>query len=331
MTQTMTRATEKREIIEVASLVEGSQREDGAWKVRIISEGKGSSGVYTRELLESYHQAFNDVLSFKNHPDRWDGPESRDFTMIAGEILGETWVENDERGLASVAGWYLPAAEHREKLEQYRKKLGVSIFINGEGYVREDGEFEITWFDEHDPYASLDVVIAAGARGKFLESARKAYALRAENASAVPADSTTEEEGMSEMAEKDVLDAVAKITAAVEALTESNQKQAQATVDADAVEAAVKTRMASYAEAQVAIEAAKLLPSQVKSLEAAALAGADITSAIEDAKAVATEAREAAKPGTAQATQPTQTTESAQFSDNAGGADGYTFTSFGGK
>ena len=322
----MTVTLEKRPIIEAASFIESEPRDDGAWKVRIISEGRGSSGYYTRSLLENYHGAFNDVLSFTNHPTGWGGPEDRNFEMIAGEILGETWIEDDERGMASVVGWYLPSAEHKSKLEQYRKKLGVSIFINGEGYLREDGEFEVTWLDEHDPYRSLDVVIAAGARGKFLESARKTYAKRVENASADSA-GVTEEEGLSEMAEKDVLDAIGKLTVAVEALTESGKKEAQAEVDAVALQTAVEAGVKAYADAIEAIDAAELLPSQEADLRDRAAKGEDITSAIESAKVIAKEARDAAG---AQAKQ-TKVAESAQFSESEG-AEGYQFSGFkGGK
>jgi hypothetical protein len=311
--------TQKRPLYEAASLVSEAAGDDGMWKIKIISEGQGSSGFYSRELLEEYHGVFNDVLSFKNHPGEWDGPETRDFTMLAGEIVGETWVENDERGMAAVYGNYLPDPDHKDKLERYKKKLGVSIFAVGEGEFDEStGNFHIISFSE-DAYTSVDVVIAPGARGGFMESMKKAYAHRAENASVDSADGTTEKEGLSEMAEKDVLEAVAKNTAAVEALTESNQTQAQATVDADAVEAAVAVRMASYLEAMTAIEAAELLPSQRKSLEALAATGADIASAIEDAKVVAAEARDAVKANESSTkVKTTTTTESAQFSESAG-------------
>lgn len=314
MLEHMTVTIEKRAIFEAATLVSESPREDGAWKVRIISEGQGSSGFYSRQLLENFHQVFNDVLSFRNHPTGWDGPEDRDFTMIAGEILGETWVDDDERGMAAVFGWYLPDEEYRPKLERYKKKLGVSIFAMGEGEFDENtGNFMVTQFDE-DPYTSVDVVIAAGARGKILESAKKIYAHRVENASADSA-GVTEEEGLSEMAEKDVLDAIGKLTVAVEALTESGKKEAQAEVDANAlstaVEAGIEAGVKAYADNIAAIDAAELLPSQEAELTALAAEGKDISSAIESAKVIAKEARDAA--GT-QAKQ-TKVAESAQFSE----------------
>lgn len=322
----MTVTLEKRPIMEAASLVGESAREDGAWKVLIISEGQGSSGYYSRELLEQYHSVFDDVLSFTNHPTGWDGPEDRDFTMIAGEILGETWVEDDERGMAAVYGWYLPDEAHRDKLERYKKKLGVSIFAFGEGeWDDRTGNFKVLEFAD-DPYTSVDIVLAAGARGKIMESMRKTYAQRVENASADSA-GVTEEEGLSKMAEKDVLDAIGKLTVAVEALTESGKKEAQAEVDAEAIQTAVEAGVKAYADAIAAIDAAELLPSQEADLRDRAAKGEDITSAIESAKVIAKEARDAAG---AQAKQ-TKVAESAQFSESEG-AEGYQFSGFkGGK
>ena len=332
MLDAMTVTIEKRPIYEAATLVSESPREDGAWKVRIISEGQGSSGYYSRDLLEGYHHVFNDVLSFKNHPTGWDGPEDRDFTMIAGEILGETWTEDDERGMAAVYGWYLPDEEYRAKLERYKKKLGVSIFAMGEGeWDDRTGNFNVTEFTE-DPYTSVDVVIAAGARGKILESAKKVYAHRVERTSAASA-GVTEEEGLSEMAEKDVLDAIGKLTVAVEALTESGKKEAQATVDANAlstaVEAGIEAGVKAYADNIAAIDAAELLPSQEADLRDRAAKGEDITSAIESAKVIATEAREAAGKASKTTTETKLTTESAQFSEGA--AEGYEFKGFGAR
>lgn len=320
----MTVTMEKRPIYEAASLVGESAREDGAWKVRIISEGQGSSGYYSRELLENFHGVFNDVLSFTNHPTGWDGPEARDFTMVAGEIVGETWVEYDERGMAAVMGWYLADPEHREKLERYKKKLGVSIFAFGEGEWNDrTGNFNVLEFVD-DPYTSVDVVIAAGARGKILESAKRMYASRIENASAASAEGKTEEEGLSEMAEKDVLEALSKLTVAVEALTESNSKEAQAEADTAAIQSAVQEGIASYDGKVAAIESAGLLPSQEAKLKKLAAEGADVSESIEEAKAIATEARESAgKQATTKVV-----SESAQFSESDAGSS-YEFGGFG--
>ena len=313
----------KQHLLEAATFAESAPREDGAWKVRLISEGQGSSGFYSRELLENYHSVLDDVLSFKNHPGEWEGPESRDFTMVVGEIIGETWVENDERDMAAVFGWYMPDPEYKDKIERYKRKIALSIYAMGEGEYNEDtGRFEVTSFEE-DPYNSLDVVIAAGARGKFLESARKMYAKRVENASADSAEETKKDkEGLSEMEIKDLGDKLDLVIAALEALAESKQKEAQATVDSAAVESAVETAIESYDQQVAAIEAAELLPTQAKALRESARKGQDISAALEDAKAIAKEAREFVTEGSGDDHQ-----DAGRFTEGA--TSGYTLKGFG--
>lgn len=282
---------EKRHLLEAASLIGESAREDGAWKVRLISEGQGSSGFYSRELLENHYEVFNDILSFKNHPTGWDGPETRDFTQIVGEIVGETWVEDDERGMAAITGWYLPDPEHKEKIERYKNKLGVSIYAMGEGEFDENtGNFRVTSFEE-DPYNSLDVVIAAGARGKFLESMRKHY----ERQTKTPAASAveTDKEGLSEMAEKDILDAINGLKAVVDALAESKQEKAKVEVEASVIGEAVKSGVSAFAERNKAIAEADILDSQKAALIVLATEGKDITADLASAVAIAKEAKEA--------------------------------------
>ena len=46
-----------KHLLEAASLVGDTANADGTWKVRLISEGRGSSGVYTAALLENHFHA----------------------------------------------------------------------------------------------------------------------------------------------------------------------------------------------------------------------------------------------------------------------------------
>lgn len=268
----------KKHILEAASLVSDSASEDGTWKVRVISEGKGSSGTYTASLLENHHKAFDNVLSFKNHPVGWEGPQSRDFTMIAGEIVGETWVEKDERGLTSVYANYRPDPEYSDKIERYKGKLGLSIYIEGSGYEDENGEYIVDWFNPEDPYASLDVVIAPGARGKFMESVREYYKDLSGTRQIEDKENKMDKETL-EAALKPLADALTVLVAEKKA---AEAAEAQVTADADAVKSAVE----SFEAAVVAIDAADLLDVQVESLRAAAKAGQDVAPLIEAAKAV---------------------------------------------
>lgn len=282
----------KKHLLEAASLIGESAREDGAWKVRLISEGQGSSGFYSRELLENHYEVFNDILSFNNHPTGWDGPEARSFTEIVGEISGDVWVEDDERGMAAITGWYLPDPQYKEKLDRYKSKLGVSIYAMGEGEFDENtGNFNVISFEE-DPYNSLDVVIAAGARGKFLESMRKVYEHRSsDNTSSRLAEENTEK-GMT--LEKDVEERFDALSTLIQGLVSSKQESAQAAADQALVTAEANARVEAIVSSLAAVESARadLLPSQVASLTESAKRGEDVAPAIESAKAIAIEARE---------------------------------------
>lgn len=273
----------KKHLLEAASLVSESASEDGTWKVRVISEGKGSSGTYTASLLENHHSAFDNVLSFKNHPVGWDGPQSRDFTMIAGEVVGETWVEKDERGLTSVYANYRPDPEYAEKLERYKSKLGLSIYIEGSGYEDENGEYIVDWFNPEDPYGSLDVVIAPGARGKFMESMREFYSA---NESSNGRPGTRQEEQENKM-DKETLEAALKPLAdALTVLVAEKKATEAADAQAKADEAAVTSAVEAYDAKVKAIAEADLPEIQAESLRAAAKAGQDVAPLIESAKAL---------------------------------------------
>lgn len=314
---------ENRHLYEQATLIGESANSDGTWKVRLISEGKGSSGTYTRDLLENHHAALDDLLSFKNHPGIWDGPETRDFTMLVGEIVGKTWVENDETGRAAVFGNYLPDPEYKEKLERYKNKLGVSIYIEGSGYLDEQGEFIVDWFNPNDPYASLDVVIAAGARGRFEESMKTMYARRSAEHQTTTA--SVEEKEKTLTMEKDVEERFDALEQAINGLVTSKQEEAKTEADAAAVEAAVTEKTEAIKAAVEAVEAAKsdLLPLQFTALVERAWKGEDVTSAIESDKAIAKEAKEAAAGGTG------AEHETGRLGEGAAGAtEGYTLKGF---
>lgn len=276
-------------LLEAATLASESAADDGTWKVRLISEGKGSSGTYPKELLENHHHALDNLLSFKNHPTGWDGPQERDFTMIAGEIKGETWVDTDERGLTAVYGNFLPDPEYADKLARYKEKLGLSIYIEGTGYWRENSEggedFIVDWFNPNDPYASVDVVIAPGARGKFMESMKKVYSDRTENKS--PGSRQAENKKEIKLEKEELEAALKPLADAISALVADKKTAEAAEAQVKADEAAVTTAVEAYEVAVKAIDDAKLLPVQVESLrKAAKVPGADITSLIEEAKQV---------------------------------------------
>lgn len=273
----MTNRNPKR-LFEARTLVCGESRDDGSFKVKIINEGKGSSGIYPAELLERSADVFSGALSFKNHPD-WNGPQGRDFTMISGKVL-ETWVAKDEFDKTAIFGWYLPDPEYAAKIERYKDDLGLSIYINGDGYLNEDGEFVVDWFDPVDPWASVDIVIAAGRGGSLSlgESLREFYNVDPNGGRTNRKETTMDLETLATK-----LDA---LTTTVLALASDKEAEASESAQAKADEEAVAKAVESYAAKVEAIAKAELPAVLAESLRKDALAGADVEVKITEAKAL---------------------------------------------
>lgn len=276
-----------KNLLETATLVESGDAD--TWTVRLISEGKGSSGIYPAETLETYKHAFDNVLSFENHPIGWDGPEARNFQQIVGRVVGETWTDTDERGKVGIYAKWSPDPDSKERLNRYKDNLGLSIYVEGEGHADEDGNFVVDTFNEHDAFRSVDVVIAAGRGGRFEEGAlKKIYAQRrVENKSDVESSAREFKEKEIQEMDKEILDAVNALKTSVDALTSTQTAKAEETAQIAADEAAVKEKVEAITTNLDAVESARegLLPSQVENLRAEAKAGVDVAPLIETAKA----------------------------------------------
>jgi hypothetical protein len=148
----------------------------------------------------------------------------------------------------------------------------------------------------------VDAVIAAGRGGRFeraTESLRLIESSLGTPEGAKPAVEASAEEKEGSMEIKELVEAVNALTeslkpviAFVNESKNANAAEAQAQVDAEAVESAVAEALAAYDQKVVAIEAADLLEPQVADLKARAAKGEDITSAIEQAKAVVEAAKQ---------------------------------------
>lgn len=243
--------------------------------VRIISEGQGSSGYYTRELLEQYAEVFSDSLSFMDHPADPSKPHLRSSNDIAGEIVGKTWYEERD-GVAGIYGYYDPRPEKADFLERYGKKLGLSVFIAGEGRKDNSGKLIVESFDGADPYKSVDVVVAAGRGGRFEEHLKD------------PAAASVQENTRKETMElEDLAKDVKALTAVIEGLVDAQAAKATVELTAEASQKIAESAVTNYAGAAEAIAQAKLFKFQSDALLAEAKTGADITQAIEAAKVAA--------------------------------------------
>jgi hypothetical protein len=202
-----------RKLVEQGTLVK-AKGQDGVFPIRIITEGKGSSGTYSRELLEQYGSVFANRAMHMNHPKDPSQPWERDVLGIAART-GEVRVGEDEQGRVALYTEAKVRKEYREFVEEFGDLIGVSIFASGEGR-EENGEYIVESFDGEDPYTSVDFVVAAG-RGGRVEKMMESY--RAiETSAGKPADDDAATASVENKEKEQKMD---ELKALIEALTKS--------------------------------------------------------------------------------------------------------------
>ncbi len=218
-----------RKLAEHGALLE-SKNGSGKFRVRIITEGKGSSGVYSRELLENYKDVFAGRPMFLNHPKDASKPWERDVRDIAGRISPQVEYAVED-GVAALYADVSVDARWRDFIAEYADVIGVSIYASGEGR-EENGEYIVESFDGDDPYTSVDWVVAAG-RGGRVERMLESY--RQIEASATEADDGSSTEGQPKDNSKEITMEISelagkvdKVLEALTALTEAHTTLAEA-------------------------------------------------------------------------------------------------------
>lgn len=284
----------------------------GVRRAVLISQGLGSSGYYGPEFFtEENAVALAGALSFPGHPD-WDESSAERNPLSAIGMIGESVaVETGDDGMKRfVADFIVPPSRSdvQEYLDDFGKKLGLSIFIEGEGeYDSTTGLFHVKTLNGNDPYRSVDLVVAAGRGGMLLEGAKRGstndfveaqrrLAALCENQTSAPAEEENEEDTMTVEEKIDALtSAVGTLTSTVQTLVNAKEEAAkadlQAQVDEDAVQTAVESRLEQFAADSALINEAGLTESQKAEATALAKAGGDVKSFVESAKKVLDEAR----------------------------------------
>lgn len=273
-----------KSFIESAAIV-NSDTDAETWRVRLIQEGQGSSGYYSASLLENFGHAFDNTVSYLNHT---DDVSKRNFTEIAGRVVGKTWTEKEADGKVGLYANWRPDDDHRRKLEQYRDALGLSIFINGEGrYDDEKDTILVESFDADDPFRSVDVVVAPGANGRLLtESLKRIYEDRdTATSNEKPGVTSALEERVLEM-EKDVEERFAALENLLNTLVTKEQAVKAEAAQAEADENAGRIAVEAYDAAVKAIDEADLPVAVVETLRKSAREGADVTPLIAQAVAI---------------------------------------------
>lgn len=159
-----------------------SKTSKGVWPIRIITEGKGTSAIYLREMLEANKDVFAERAMFGNHPKDPNKPWERSpFEMKA--TLGPVVEYKVVDGVAGLWGEAIVDDEVDAFLEKFHKQVGVSIFASGESYEK-DGEIYAESFDGTDPYTSVDFVVAPGRGGGVEQRMLEAYRVLENSAAA---------------------------------------------------------------------------------------------------------------------------------------------------
>lgn len=258
-----------RKLSEHGALVE-AKATNGVFPIRIITEGEGSSGVYSRELLESHADVFANRAMFMNHPKDADKPWERDVTSIAAK-LGPKVEYREVDGVAGLYGQATVDDRWRSFVENYSDVIGVSVYIAGDG-KEQDGKYIVESFDGTDPYASVDFVVAAGRGGRverMLESYRQIEtSVETDNGAATAdADSKEREQNMDEL--KALVEALtAKVDekfVALEAKVDSVVQLSESATAADAAKVDALDVADKLAEAKLTESGRKRVLESVKS------------------------------------------------------------------
>lgn len=266
---------------------------DGTYRVVLITEGEGSSGRYSAELIERSAHVFEGRGSYLNHPLDPAKPHLRPVESITGRISNVQ--VGEDGGKTALVADYTPDQWHADWVAEYQDLLNLSIYCGADGTPLPDGRLDVTELDATDPYRSVDLVQAGGRGGRFKSAEESLRAI--ESSLGLPegaqpgSTSAPVQEG--ENMEK-VLEALAALDAKFETfIAESKAAEAARAAEAEAAETAgTKSEGDREAalEAAKAISDAKLLPSQEADILEAFKAGKEVAPLIENAKKVIAEA-----------------------------------------
>lgn len=276
-----------------ARLREQSAASSSRWIATLITPGRGSSGTYTAEVLERDAAAAfpKGTKLWWKHPEEGQHAGDRDPRDQWGVLEEDaSWSEEDQE----VQGQVRVLDHWKDVVNSLGTEASMSIYALAAFSEDNDGIVEEL---VGAPTNSIDIVSYPGRAGSGLS--RKIEAAR--EAAGKPAVEASAEEREGEHMEK-VLEAIAglaetlkPIVAFVNESKSAKDVEAQAKVDAEALEAAATEAVSAYGKSVEAIEAAKLLKPTAEGLRARAAKGEDITGAIEAAKAADEEILAAAK------------------------------------
>lgn len=287
------------QLVEHGRLEEAATSERGVYDVTLITEGEGSKGIYTREMLQANAGVWNaGTKSFMDHPKDITKPWERSLSTVVGKLHTDArYVE--ENGEGKLKAKLKVRKEYIDFVEEYKDVIGLSIFCGAFG--EEDpatGKTMVEAFDGSDPYKSVDLVVAAGRGGRFdmaAESYRKIEASlpdeEEEHGSGNPAEPHNHKKDNS-MEIEELAGKVADLATVVESLQETLSAVAE---NVTAVQESLKPADPVEVDESVVVEAlieSGLTKRSRKAVLEAVRDGAAVEDAIAEQKSVEDEYRE---------------------------------------
>jgi hypothetical protein len=192
-------------------LVEKALRADGTHPIKIIAPGWGSSGHYSKEVLQRDGPKIFPVGTkmFWDHPtleEESNRPERSVRDMAAVTVTAPRYMDAgpDGPGLYADAK---PLTQYAESIEELAKHIGVSIRASGRAVHGEADGKRGPIIQEMTHGHSIDYVTQAGAGGKICQL----FESRRQGGTRPPVPKTDTEDEMTEAQQKELQEAKAQV------------------------------------------------------------------------------------------------------------------------
>lgn len=256
------------------------------WLVTVARPGTGATGEYPEDVLREYGPAAipAGTKAFFKHAK----PEDRDVRDMVGTYKdGAFWNEED----GELQAYLTPYPRYAPVLEEAGSDIEASIRVaarkDARGVVREL---------VYNRANTVDLVAFGGLEGSGLK-------FQVESLFSAAAEENGKEKNMTDINKEEFDAFVARVdafAAKFDTFVAESKLEVTGKADADAVEAAVVTRveeaLSSYAEVEKSIDDADILTVQKESLKARARKGEDVTFDLAEAVSFVVEARKELAP-----------------------------------
>ena len=159
--------------VDIADFIELNEvrfQRDGSVPVKVIQPGWGSSGFYSKELLESAAERFDGAQMYWNHPtpDEDKVRPERSLNDLAAILSNARYRESGPAG-PGVYAFAKVFSPFKERIGELAPYIGVSILAQGRGAMGKADDKEGLIIESIDHVRSVDFVTKAGAGGRVVE------------------------------------------------------------------------------------------------------------------------------------------------------------------